>query len=172
MKLFAVEPQSPERVAGIGSTRGDQLARGGIETLTELALSSPDVIRVLTGAQLDTAATWHATAFDYFTAYNRLTGVSNVRVAEAEAFAEVMMRSDRTFADVSDLAALTADDFQAMLDDLLGSVTGHPDPAGYVASGGTEANIYAVRIARAHADDTNVVAPTRLFCQHTRDRRG
>ncbi|MFB6207321.1 MAG: tyrosine decarboxylase MfnA [Haloglomus sp.] len=46
--------------------------------------------------------------------------------------------------------------------ELLGAITGHPDPAGYVASGGTEANIQAVRIARSRADsdDPNVVAPT------------
>jgi len=47
--------------------------------------------------------------------------------------------------------------------ELLGSVTGHPDPdpAGYVTSGGTEANIQALRIARNRAgtDDPNVVAP-------------
>jgi len=46
---------------------------------------------------------------------------------------------------------------------LLGEITGHPDadPAGYVTSGGTEANIQAVRIARnrADTDDPNVVAP-------------
>jgi len=44
---------------------------------------------------------------------------------------------------------------------LLGEITGHPDPEGYVASGGTEANIQAVRIARnrADTDDPNVVAP-------------
>jgi tyrosine decarboxylase/aspartate 1-decarboxylase len=46
--------------------------------------------------------------------------------------------------------------------ELLGSVAGLPDPAGYITSGGTEANIQAVRIARNHADtdDPNVVAPT------------
>jgi tyrosine decarboxylase/aspartate 1-decarboxylase len=43
----------------------------------------------------------------------------------------------------------------------LGTVTGLDDPAGYVTSGGTEANIQAVRIARnrVDADDPNVVAP-------------
>ena len=43
----------------------------------------------------------------------------------------------------------------------LGTVTGLADPAGYVTSGGTEANIQAVRIARnrADTDDPNVVAP-------------
>jgi tyrosine decarboxylase/aspartate 1-decarboxylase len=46
--------------------------------------------------------------------------------------------------------------------ELLGTVAGLPDPAGYITSGGTEANIQAVRIARNHADtdDPNVVAPT------------
>ncbi|MFC7056972.1 tyrosine decarboxylase MfnA [Halovenus salina] len=45
--------------------------------------------------------------------------------------------------------------------ELLGAVTGLDDPAGYVTSGGTEANIQAVRIARNRADtnDPNVVAP-------------
>jgi tyrosine decarboxylase/aspartate 1-decarboxylase len=45
--------------------------------------------------------------------------------------------------------------------DLLGEVVGLDDPAGYVASGGTEANIQAVRIARnrAETDAPNVVAP-------------
>ncbi|WP_267491094.1 tyrosine decarboxylase MfnA [Halapricum desulfuricans] len=46
--------------------------------------------------------------------------------------------------------------------ELLGTVTGLPEPAGYVTSGGTEANIQAVRIARnsAETDDPNVVVPT------------
>ncbi len=45
--------------------------------------------------------------------------------------------------------------------DLLGTVAGLDDPAGYVASGGTEANIQAVRIARNRAAtrDPNVVVP-------------
>jgi tyrosine decarboxylase/aspartate 1-decarboxylase len=43
----------------------------------------------------------------------------------------------------------------------LGTIVGLSDPAGYVTSGGTEANIQAVRIARnrADTDDPNVVAP-------------
>jgi tyrosine decarboxylase/aspartate 1-decarboxylase len=43
----------------------------------------------------------------------------------------------------------------------LGEMTGLDDPHGYVASGGTEANIQAVRVARNRADaaDPNVVAP-------------
>ncbi|MFQ3320075.1 MAG: tyrosine decarboxylase/aspartate 1-decarboxylase [Natronomonas sp.] len=45
--------------------------------------------------------------------------------------------------------------------DLLGQVAGLQDAAGYVASGGTEANIQAVRIARNRADTRtpNFVAP-------------
>jgi tyrosine decarboxylase/aspartate 1-decarboxylase len=45
--------------------------------------------------------------------------------------------------------------------DMLGTIAGLPDPAGYITSGGTEANIQAVRIARnrAEADDPNIVAP-------------
>lgn len=43
----------------------------------------------------------------------------------------------------------------------LGDITGLPAPHGYVTSGGTEANIQAIRAARNHArdDDPNVVAP-------------
>jgi tyrosine decarboxylase/aspartate 1-decarboxylase len=43
----------------------------------------------------------------------------------------------------------------------LGDVVGLDDPSGYVASGGTEANLQAVRAARdlAASDDPNVVAP-------------
>ncbi|WP_226012332.1 tyrosine decarboxylase MfnA [Halomicrobium salinisoli] len=45
--------------------------------------------------------------------------------------------------------------------EMLGAITGLSEPEGYVTSGGTEANIQAVRIARnrADADDPNVVAP-------------
>jgi len=44
---------------------------------------------------------------------------------------------------------------------MLGEITGLDTPAGYVTSGGTEANIQAVRIARNRAgtSDPNVVAP-------------
>jgi tyrosine decarboxylase/aspartate 1-decarboxylase len=45
--------------------------------------------------------------------------------------------------------------------DALGEIAGLPDAAGYVASGGTEANIQAVRIARNRAEsrEPNVVVP-------------
>ncbi|QGN06213.1 tyrosine decarboxylase MfnA [Halorhabdus sp. CBA1104] len=45
--------------------------------------------------------------------------------------------------------------------ELLGEITALDDPAGYITSGGTEANIQAVRIARnyADADEPNVVVP-------------
>jgi tyrosine decarboxylase/aspartate 1-decarboxylase len=45
--------------------------------------------------------------------------------------------------------------------DLLGEITGLPDAAGYVASGGTESNIQAIRLARNRADTRtpNFVAP-------------
>lgn len=49
--------------------------------------------------------------------------------------------------------------------EMLGRMAGHPNSAGYVASGGTEANIQAVRIARNRArsregiTDPNVVVP-------------
>ncbi|RQG91483.1 tyrosine decarboxylase MfnA [Natrarchaeobius halalkaliphilus] len=44
---------------------------------------------------------------------------------------------------------------------ILGEIAGLEEPAGYVASGGTEANVQAVRIARERADDRrpNVVIP-------------
>jgi tyrosine decarboxylase/aspartate 1-decarboxylase len=57
----------------------------------------------------------------------------------------------------------TVADLEERALELLGEVTDHPDadPPGYITSGGTEANIQAVRIARNHAetDDANVVAP-------------
>ena len=45
--------------------------------------------------------------------------------------------------------------------EMLGAVAGLSEPAGYITSGGTEANIQAMRIARnrADTDDPNVVAP-------------
>ncbi len=55
----------------------------------------------------------------------------------------------------------TVADLESEAVDLLGSLAGLADPAGYVASGGTEANIQAVRIARERATttDPNVVVP-------------
>lgn len=52
----------------------------------------------------------------------------------------------------------------------LGELTGLADPAGYVASGGTEANIQALRIARnrADTDDPNVVAPVHAHFSFTK----
>jgi len=46
--------------------------------------------------------------------------------------------------------------------EMLGTVTGLTEPAGYITSGGTEANVQAVRIARNRADtgNPNIVAPT------------
>lgn len=43
----------------------------------------------------------------------------------------------------------------------LGEIAGLPDPYGYIASGGTEANVQALRAARnlAGGEETNVVAP-------------
>jgi len=55
----------------------------------------------------------------------------------------------------------TVADLEAEAVDRLGTLAGLDDPAGYVASGGTEANLQAVRIARERADtdDPNVVVP-------------
>ena len=64
----------------------------------------------------------------------------------------------------------TVADLEERAVELLGAVTGHPDHAGYVASGGTEANIQAVRIARnrAETDDPNVVAPASAHFSFTK----
>jgi tyrosine decarboxylase/aspartate 1-decarboxylase len=53
-------------------------------------------------------------------------------------------------------------EMEATAVEMLGTVAGLEDPAGYITSGGTEANIQAIRIARnrAETDDPNVVAPT------------
>ncbi|MDZ7746279.1 MAG: tyrosine decarboxylase MfnA [Halobacteriales archaeon] len=55
----------------------------------------------------------------------------------------------------------TVADLEATVVDRLGDITGLSDPAGYVASGGTEANIQALRLARNRAttSDPNVVVP-------------
>ncbi|WP_159902382.1 tyrosine decarboxylase MfnA [Salinirussus salinus] len=55
----------------------------------------------------------------------------------------------------------TVADVEARAVDRLGAVAGIDDPAGYITSGGTEANVQAVRVARnrARTDDPNVVAP-------------
>ncbi len=55
----------------------------------------------------------------------------------------------------------TVADLEDRAVETLGAIAGLSDPAGYVTSGGTEANIQAIRIARDRADaaDPNVVAP-------------
>ncbi|MFC7073947.1 tyrosine decarboxylase MfnA [Halovenus rubra] len=55
----------------------------------------------------------------------------------------------------------TVADLEGRAIELLGAITGLSDPAGYITSGGTEANIQAVRIARnrAETNNPNVVAP-------------
>jgi tyrosine decarboxylase/aspartate 1-decarboxylase len=55
----------------------------------------------------------------------------------------------------------TVADLEATVVEYLGRIAGLDDPEGYVAAGGTEANIQAVRAARnlADTDDPNVVAP-------------
>jgi tyrosine decarboxylase/aspartate 1-decarboxylase len=52
----------------------------------------------------------------------------------------------------------------------LGEMTGIDSPAGYVTSGGTEANVQALRIARNRAttDDPNVVAPAHVHFSFTK----
>jgi len=56
----------------------------------------------------------------------------------------------------------TVADLETEVVETLGELTGLDQPRGYVASGGTEANIQAVRAARnrASTDDPNVVAPS------------
>jgi tyrosine decarboxylase/aspartate 1-decarboxylase len=72
----------------------------------------------------------------------------------AERFLSTNPGDPGTYEAVSDLERAAVD--------RLGTIAGLDDPAGYVTSGGTEANIQAVRIARNRADttDPNVVAPT------------
>jgi tyrosine decarboxylase/aspartate 1-decarboxylase len=55
----------------------------------------------------------------------------------------------------------TVADLEREAVDLLGSIAGLGHPEGYIASGGTEANIQAVRVARdrAASDDPNFVVP-------------
>mgnify|MGYP000120863800 CR=1 FL=1 len=55
----------------------------------------------------------------------------------------------------------TVADLETEVVDMLGEITGLSDPHGYVASGGTEANVQAVRAARdlGETDTPNVVAP-------------
>ncbi|KAB7513374.1 tyrosine decarboxylase MfnA [Halosegnis rubeus] len=55
----------------------------------------------------------------------------------------------------------TVADLESTVVDRLGEVAGLDEPAGYVASGGTEANVQALRLARNRADtpDPNVVVP-------------
>ncbi|WP_323191942.1 tyrosine decarboxylase MfnA [Halostella sp. PRR32] len=54
----------------------------------------------------------------------------------------------------------TVSELEQQVVDALGTITGVDDPAGYVASGGTEANIQALRVARNVAGGApNVVAP-------------
>ncbi|PSP93645.1 tyrosine decarboxylase MfnA [Halobacteriales archaeon QS_4_62_28] len=52
----------------------------------------------------------------------------------------------------------------------LGTITGLGEPAGYITSGGTEANIQAIRIARnrADTDEPNVVAPEHAHFSFTK----
>ncbi|NLV11299.1 tyrosine decarboxylase MfnA [Halomicrobium mukohataei] len=52
----------------------------------------------------------------------------------------------------------------------LGTIAGLGDPAGYVTSGGTEANVQAIRIARnrGDTDDPNVVAPEHAHFSFTK----
>ncbi len=56
----------------------------------------------------------------------------------------------------------TVADLEREVVETLGTIAGDPDADGYVTSGGTEANIQALRIARnrASTDAPNVVAPT------------
>ncbi|WP_121822801.1 tyrosine decarboxylase MfnA [Halostella salina] len=71
----------------------------------------------------------------------------------AERFLATNPGDPGTYEAVADLEERVVDD--------LGAIVGLDDPVGYVASGGTEANIQAVRAARNLADaaNPNVVAP-------------
>lgn len=76
----------------------------------------PDTIRILTGRGLETAAEWRSTARSYATSY-RTTTIENVTREDAEAFGEVIMRSDHQIRNPSDLA-LSDEEFESMLEDL------------------------------------------------------
>jgi tyrosine decarboxylase/aspartate 1-decarboxylase len=71
----------------------------------------------------------------------------------AERFLATNPGDPGTYPTVAELERRVVDD--------LGTITGVDDPAGYVASGGTEANLQAIRVARnlSDADSPNVVAP-------------
>ena len=72
----------------------------------------------------------------------------------AERFLATNPGDPETYGAVADLERRTVE--------RLGDIVGLADPRGYVASGGTEANIQAVRAARnlAATEEPNVVAPT------------
>ncbi|NHN47510.1 tyrosine decarboxylase MfnA [Halostella sp. JP-L12] len=71
----------------------------------------------------------------------------------AERFLATNPGDPGTYPTVAELERRVVDD--------LGTITGLDDPAGYVASGGTEANLQALRVARnrSDAESPNVVAP-------------
>ena len=64
----------------------------------------------------------------------------------------------------------TVADLEREAVEMLGAITGLGEPAGYVTSGGTEANVQAIRIARnrADTDDPNVVAPEHAHFSFTK----
>jgi tyrosine decarboxylase/aspartate 1-decarboxylase len=64
----------------------------------------------------------------------------------------------------------TVADLEREAVDQLGAIAGLDSPAGYVTSGGTEANVQAVRIARnrADTDEPNVVAPEHAHFSFTK----
>ncbi|PSP38179.1 tyrosine decarboxylase MfnA [Halobacteriales archaeon QH_7_65_31] len=64
----------------------------------------------------------------------------------------------------------TVADLERTVVERLGEIVGLSDPAGYLASGGTEANIQALRLARNRADSTepNVVVPASAHFSFTK----
>jgi len=64
----------------------------------------------------------------------------------------------------------TVADLERTVVERLGEIVGLSDPAGYVASGGTEANIQALRLARNRADsgEPNVVVPASAHFSFTK----
>lgn len=109
IRLGVIEPPGPQRIDGIGDITAEELARGGIETVSELASANPEAVRVLTGASGETARDWRERA-DRYSANYVLTHVQQIGLLEAEAFAEVSLFSDHRYGSLSSLSDVAYDE--------------------------------------------------------------
>lgn len=109
IRLGVIEPPGPQRIDGIGDITAEELARGGIETVSELASANPEAVRVLTGASGETARDWRERA-DRYSANDVLTHVQQIGLLEAEAFAEVSLFSDHRDGSLSSLSDVAYDE--------------------------------------------------------------